>query len=151
MNKLCKRNCKILWQIMCFWQKSKNSSTTKHKIKHKHPFQRQELNLGPLTPMSDAFPLGHRLNSAKNRTQDLSHPCRMCYLWATDSTELIVIKLLNCLHAIGRNLNKQSQVCGPHIFNKLLSTSFVGPSIVCTCQSRPCKLLSPSPSPIIGQ
>jgi len=30
-------------------------------------------------------------------------------------------------------------------------TSFVGPSIVFTCQSCLCKSLSPSPSPIIGQ
>jgi len=30
-------------------------------------------------------------------------------------------------------------------------TSFVGPSIVFTCQSYLCKSLSPSPSPIIGQ
>jgi len=30
-------------------------------------------------------------------------------------------------------------------------TSFVGPSIVFTCQSRLCKSLSTSPSPIIGQ
>jgi len=27
-NKHWKGNCKILWQIMCFWTKSKNATTT---------------------------------------------------------------------------------------------------------------------------
>jgi len=30
----------------------------------------------------------------------------------------IVVKPFNCFDAMGRNLNKQSQICGPDIFNK---------------------------------
>ena len=30
----------------------------------------------------------------------------------------IVFKLFNCLDAIGRNVNKQTRICGPRIFNK---------------------------------
>ena len=33
----------------------------------------------------------------------------------------IVVKLFNCFDAIGRNVNKQSRFCGPHIFNKKIS------------------------------
>jgi len=32
----------------------------------------------------------------------------------------IVVKLFNCFDAMGRNVNKQSQICGPDIFNKLI-------------------------------
>jgi len=32
----------------------------------------------------------------------------------------IVVKLLNCFDTIGRNVNKQSQICGPHIFNQFI-------------------------------
>jgi len=28
--------------------------------------------------------------------------------------------VFNCFDAMGRNINKQSQFCGPHVFNKLL-------------------------------
>jgi len=43
---------------MCFWTKSKNT-TTKQKIKHKNPCRRLELNPGPLAPKADALPLHH--------------------------------------------------------------------------------------------
>jgi len=32
----------------------------------------------------------------------------------------IVVKLFNCVDAIGRNVNKQSQIFGPDIFNKFI-------------------------------
>jgi len=31
-----------------------------------------------------------------------------------------VVKLFNCSDAMGRNVNKQSQICGPDIFNKFI-------------------------------
>jgi len=31
---------------------------------------------------------------------------------------LIINKLFNCFDAMGRNVNKQSRICGPDIFNK---------------------------------
>jgi len=33
-------------------------------------------------------------------------------------TVSIVVKPFNCFNAMGRNVNKQSQICGPDIFNK---------------------------------
>jgi len=33
---------------------------------------------------------------------------------------VIVVKLFNCFDAMGRNVNKQSQICGKHIFNKFI-------------------------------
>jgi len=51
---------KILWQIMCFGQKGKD--TTKHKIKHNKPCQSRDLNPGPLAPKADAWPLHHQVN-----------------------------------------------------------------------------------------
>ena len=32
----------------------------------------------------------------------------------------IVVKPFNCFDAMGRNVNKQSQICGPDIFNKYI-------------------------------
>jgi len=32
----------------------------------------------------------------------------------------IAVKLFNCFDAMGRNVNIQSRICGPHIFNKFL-------------------------------
>ena len=32
----------------------------------------------------------------------------------------IVVELFNCFDAMGRNVNTQSQICGPHIFNKYI-------------------------------
>jgi len=32
----------------------------------------------------------------------------------------IVVKLTNCFDAMDRNVNKQSQICGPDIFNKFI-------------------------------
>jgi len=47
---------------MCFWTKSKNTTTTKQKIKHKNPCQSRGLNPGALAPKADALPLHHRVN-----------------------------------------------------------------------------------------
>jgi len=33
---------------MCFGQNKKSDTTTKQKIKHKHPYQNRVLNAGPL-------------------------------------------------------------------------------------------------------
>jgi len=35
----------------------------------------------------------------------------------------IVVKLYNCFDAIGRNVNKQGRICGPHIFNIFFSVT----------------------------
>jgi len=47
---------------MSFWAKSKNTITTKQKIKHKNPCWSQELNTGPLAPKSGVLPLSHQDN-----------------------------------------------------------------------------------------
>jgi len=36
----------------------------------------------------------------------------------------IVKELFNCFDAIGRNVNKQSRICGPDIFNKFILLSY---------------------------
>jgi len=70
----------------------KNIKTQK-KIKHKNSCRSRELNPGPFAPQADASP----------------------QLRVT-----IVVKLFNCFDAMDRNLNKQSRICGPHIFNKFI-------------------------------
>jgi len=62
LNKHCKRICKILWQIVCLWTKSKNTTTTKQKIKHKKPCRSRKLNPETLAPKADALPLHYRVN-----------------------------------------------------------------------------------------
>jgi len=47
---LNKRNNKILRQIISFEEKSKNTTKTKQKVKHKNSCQIWESNLGPLAP-----------------------------------------------------------------------------------------------------
>jgi len=47
---------------MFFWTKTKNTTTTIQKIKHKNPCLSQGLNPGPLAPKGDALPLHHRVN-----------------------------------------------------------------------------------------
>ena len=32
----------------------------------------------------------------------------------------VVVKLVNCFDAMVQNVNKQSRICGPHIFNKVI-------------------------------
>ena len=61
------------------------------------------------------------LAGAGNWTRDLLHPKRMRYHCPTESTERISFKkLFNCFDAIGRNVNKQSRICGPDCFNKVI-------------------------------
>ena len=84
-------------QLMCFGQKGKNSTTTKQKIKIK------------------------TLTTAGNRTRDILHPKRMRYHCPANQLRVsIVVKLFNCFDAMGRNVNKQSRICGPHTFNKFI-------------------------------
>ena len=62
MNLRCKSKYKFLRQIMCFGQKSKNTTTIKQKIEHKNPCRNRKSNRGPLAPQMDALPLHHRVN-----------------------------------------------------------------------------------------
>jgi len=59
------------------------------------------------------------LARAGNWTQD-SCTQSQCVTIAPPSQlrESIVAKLFNCFDAIGQNVNKQSRICGPHIFKK---------------------------------
>jgi len=67
LNKLLlQKELQILWQIMCFWTKSKNTSTTKQK----------KSNIKTLA-------------GAGNWTGDLLHPKQMRYHCTTESTESI--------------------------------------------------------------
>ena len=45
-----------------FDKKSKNTTTTKQKMKHKNPCRIWGLNPGPLANKADALPLHHRVN-----------------------------------------------------------------------------------------
>ena len=75
---------------MCFGEKSKFTTTTKQKIKHKNPCRSRELNTGPLAPKADA------VTTAR----------------PSELRVLIVVNLFN--------LNKQSPIGGPHILNKYM-------------------------------
>ena len=44
------------------WTKSKNTTTTKQKIKPKNPCLSRELNPGQVAPKADALPLPHQIN-----------------------------------------------------------------------------------------
>jgi len=76
---------------MCFGQKV----NAQQQVKHKNPFRSRVLKSGPLAPKADALPLSQLRIS-------------------------IVVMLLKCFDAIGRNVNKQSQTCVPHFFNKFM-------------------------------
>jgi len=82
---------------MCFGQKVKTQTTTKQKIKHKNPYQSRGLNPGPC---------------AQNGCVTTSPPSQLRIS--------ISVKLFICFDAIGRNVNKQSRFCGPHILNKFI-------------------------------
>jgi len=74
---------------MCLWTKSQFTTTTTQKIKHKKPCRGRKLNPGSLAPSG-------------------------C-VTTTPPSQLrvsIVNKLFNCFDAMGRNLNKQSWICG---------------------------------------
>jgi len=78
-------------------KKEENTTTTTTQIKHKNPCRRRE------------------------STWDLLHQSG-CVTSAPRSQirVTIVIKLFNCFDAMGRNVNKQSRIGGPHIFNKFI-------------------------------
>ena len=45
-----------------FQQKSKNTTTTKHKIKHENPCLNWESNPGPLAAQLNVLPVNHRVH-----------------------------------------------------------------------------------------
>ena len=49
-------------KMMCFWTKSKITTTTKQKFKHKNSCRSRGLNPGTLAPKADALPLHNRVN-----------------------------------------------------------------------------------------
>jgi len=61
------------------------------------------------------------LAGAGDWTRDLLHQCG-CVTTAPPSQlrVSIVVKPFNCFDAMGRNVKKQSQICGPDIFNKYI-------------------------------
>jgi len=61
-NLTLQKDLQLLWQIMCLWTISKNTTITKQKIKHKNPCLSRELNPGHLALKADALPLHHRVN-----------------------------------------------------------------------------------------
>jgi len=81
----------------------------------------------------------HNNNKANNRTfkplpqtgiePGTSRTQSGCVTFAPPSQLRVTIevKLFNCFDAMGRNVNKQSRICGPHIFNKssFTTNSFV--------------------------
>ena len=76
-------------------KKRKHTTTTKQKIKHKNPCRSRELNPGPLSPKADDVPL-------------------------SQLRVFIVVKPFNCFDVMGPNVNKQSRICWPDIFNKYI-------------------------------
>jgi len=56
-----------------------------------------------------------------SRTRDLSHRSLMSNLLTTESNEHIdVVKLFIRFKVMGRNTNKQNQICWSHVFNKVV-------------------------------
>ena len=58
------------------------------------------------------------LTEAGNWTRDTQSGC-VTIAPPSQLRVSIAVKLFNCLNAMGRNVNKQSRICGPHIFNEL--------------------------------
>ena len=78
-----------------FFDKTVNTQQQQQN-KQKKPCRSRELNPGTLAPKADA--------------KTTARPCQL--------RVSIVVKPFNCFYAMGRNVNKQSQICGPDIFNK---------------------------------
>jgi len=95
MNKHCKRDCKILWQIMSFWQ----------KIKSQHNRTQNQ----PCLPEPGIEPRTSRTTVG-------------CVTSGTPSQQKVsmVVKLFNCFNAMVQNVNKHSKICGPHMFMKFI-------------------------------
>jgi len=59
------------------------------------------------------------LAEAGTWTQDLSHSKQMCYIAPPSQPRaMLVVKLFNGFHAMGRHVNRQTRICRPHISNK---------------------------------
>jgi len=88
-----------MWQIMCFWTKGKNTTTTKqNKISNiKNICISRKLNTGPFAPKADALLLHHRVN--------WEYRLKSSYL--TILTQWIETWI-------------NSRICGPHIFNTFI-------------------------------
>ena len=80
INKHSKRSCKILWQIMYFWTKSKNTTTTKQKSTTSKPLQEPEIE--------------HGTSCTKSGCANTAPPSQL--------TVSIVVKLFNCFDAMCR-------------------------------------------------
>jgi len=72
-----------------------NEKVKTQQQQNKKSNRSQKLNPAPLVPKADALPQSQLRVS-------------------------IVVKLFNCFDAMGRNVNKQSRICGPHIINKFI-------------------------------
>ena len=72
-----------------------NTTTGQQNSKHKKLCQSGESNPGPIALTFGAIPLDHRDN--------------FTYQWQS-----------RCLNVMGRNINKLSQIFGPHFFNKVV-------------------------------
>ena len=93
-----------------FLTKSKNTTTSKQKMKQQKT-----------------------LAGSGDWTRDIFCTQSGCVTTAPPSelTVSIVVKPFNCFDAMGRNVNKQSQLCGPDIFNKcIFSAIFLHASII---------------------
>jgi len=97
--------------MLSLLRKKLQSCVTNNVFLHKQLKSQQEIKKSNLKTLA----------GAGNWTRDLSLLTRMRYICPTESTESTsVVKQLNCLDAMGRNVNKQSRICGPHIFNKFI-------------------------------
>jgi len=94
---IAKGFCKILWQMVRFFTKNENPTTTKQKNQTWKPMPEPGIEPGTSCTESGCF------TTAPPRQLRIS----------------IVVKLFYCFDAMGRNVNKQRRICGPHIFNKL--------------------------------
>ena len=67
----------------------------------------------------------------QNRKSNIKNPCwsrelslePLAYVTSAPLNQLrvtIVVELLNYSNAMGRNINKQSRICGQHIYNKFI-------------------------------
>ena len=86
-------NCCDKWCVF-----DKKVKTQQQKIKHKNACGSRGLNPGPLAPKADC------VTTAPPSQLRVS----------------IVVKPFNCFDAMDRNVNKQSQICGPDISIKYI-------------------------------
>ena len=83
---------------MWFWTKKVRTQQQQNRnIKHLNPCRSRELNPG---------------------TSRAQNGC-VTFVPLSQLRVTTVVKLFICFEAMGRNVNKHSRICGPHIFNKL--------------------------------